>query len=301
MTTANHKDYSCKYMQNFGVRAVWSQEVVDAETGERVTRTRCVDLLMYGFGQGKWSEDYEGDVSVADRASCDAVAAALGIPADKIGTAVCAIVLAANVRGHGCLDWEALEVFHAGRSLVGGYFEDPERLYRQEDGEFGTWYGNSEDHLLVRLRGFGAVDAFPNIQGAQTHDGFERGAAFEPPKGDYRGQKNSPYRALKYAQEYSMALKPADFASLPALINAFRVTCTYKKPVYWRERFEANDWSRGSVIVKTNFQCKHEAHPDRLTLTFQLTTSGVLALEQARRKARRFNNYDNYGSDGPDY
>ena len=36
-------------------------------------------------------------------------------------------------------------------------------------------------------------------------------------------------------------------------------------------------------------------------VTFQLTTKGVLAREQARRKSRRFNNYDNFGPDGPDY
>ena len=36
-------------------------------------------------------------------------------------------------------------------------------------------------------------------------------------------------------------------------------------------------------------------------LLFQLTTTGVLAREQARRKSRRFNEYDNYGPDGPEF
>ena len=36
-------------------------------------------------------------------------------------------------------------------------------------------------------------------------------------------------------------------------------------------------------------------------VTFQLTTTGVLAREQARRKSRRFNEYDNYGPDGPEF
>ena len=200
------------------------------------------------------------------------------------------------MRGHGCLDWEALEVFHAGRSLVGGFFADEERLYRQGDGEFGTWYGDSEDHWLVRLRGFGAVDAFPNIQGAQTHDGFERGAAFEPPKGDYRERKNSPYRVLEYAQDFAMALKPADFASLPALVNALRVTIKYKTPVDWRGTKEnyRSEMKCGDTNSRQEFI--HE-----FPVTFQLTTKGVLAREQARRKSRRFNNYDNFGPDGPDY
>ena len=136
-----------------------------------------------------------------------------------------------------------------------------------------------------------------NIQGAQTHDGFERGAAFEPAEGDYRERKNSPYRALKYVQDFAMALKPADFASLPALINALRVTCTYKKPVYWRERL-SNDKYCPSV-EKYNFRSEHPG--DFRAVLFQLTTAGVLAREQARRKSRRFNEYDNYGPDGPEF
>mmetsp|Transcript_11786 Transcript_11786/g.34810 ORF Transcript_11786/g.34810 Transcript_11786/m.34810 type:complete len:98 (-) Transcript_11786:219-512(-) len=40
-----------------------------------------------------------------------------------------------------------------------------------------------------------------------------------------------PYRVLEYAQDFAMALKPADFASLPALVNALRVTIKYKTPV----------------------------------------------------------------------
>jgi len=185
----------------------------------------------------------------------------------------------------------------AGRSLVSGFFDDRYALHREEDGDFATWYGNEEDHWLVRLRGFGAVDAFPNIQGAQTHDGFERGAAFEPAEGDYRERQNSPYRALKYVQDFAMALKPADFASLPALINALRVTCNYKKPVYWRERL-SNDKYCPSV-EKYNFRSEHPG--DFRAVLFQLTTTGVLAREQARRKSRRFNEYDNYGPDGPEF
>ena len=212
-------------------------------------------------------------VCVADRASCDAVAAALGIPSDQIGMALRAVVLAADVRGHGCLDWEALEVFHAGRCLHGGFNGDPEETYRREDGPWEspvrTWHGSREDHSLVRLRGFAAVDAFPDIARATTHDGFERSATFEHELDLHA----SPYRALKFAQEFAMALRPADFAGLIPLINAFRVKIKYKEPVYWR----------GDAGY------------------FPLTTAGVLWREQARRKSRGWNNCGVFGPDGPDY
>ena len=70
-----------------------------------------------------------------------------------------------------------------------------------------------------------------------------------------------------------MALRPADFAGLIPLINAFRVTIEYKKPVYWR--------GDGGY--------------------FPLTTAGVLWREQARRKSRGWNNCGVFGPDGPDY
>ena len=248
-----------------------------APSRRSIARTRCVELLFYAFGQGEGlfgSEDDDGKVSVADSASCDAVAAALGIPSDQIGTALRAVVLAANVRGQGYLDWEALEVFHAGRSLAGGFFDDYEAKYRREDGVFGnterTWHGSLEEHSLVRLRGFAAVDAFPDIARATTHDGFERSATFE----HVLDLHASPYRALKFAQEFAMALRPADFAGLIPLINAFRVTIEYKKPVYWKQG---------------------------LTAYFPLTTIGVLRREQARRKSRGWNNCGVFGPDGPDY
>ena len=122
---------------------------------------------------------------------------------------------------------------------------------------------------MVRLRGFAAVDAFPNIARATTHDGFERSATFE----HELDRHASPYRALKFAQEFAMALRPADFEGLIPLINAFRVTIEYKKPIYWRG-------DRGY---------------------FPLTTAGVLWREQARRKSRGWNNCGVFGPDGPDY
>ena len=143
-----------------------------------------------------------------------------------------------------------------------------------QDGPFGnterTWHGSVEEHSLVRLRGFAAVDAFPNIARATTHDGFERSATFE----HVLDLHASPYRALKFAQEFAMALRPADFAGLIPLINAFRVTIEYKKPVYWR------------------------GDPG---YTYPLTTAGVLWREQARRKSRGWNNCGVFGPDGPDY
>ena len=71
-----------------------------------------------------------------------------------------------------------------------------------------------------------------------------------------------------------MALRPADFAGLIPLINAFRVTIEYKKPVYWR---------------------------GDSGYTYPLTTIGVLRREQARRKSRGWNNCGVFGPDGPDY
>ena len=85
--------------------------------------------------------------------------------------------------------------------------------------------------------------------------------------------------------------------TMPALINALRVTCKYKKPVYWRERL-SNDKYCPSV-EKYNFRSEHPG--DFRAVLFQLTTTGVLAREQARRKSRRFNEYDNYGPDGPEF
>ena len=78
---------------------------------------------------------------------------------------------------------------------------------------------------------------------------------------------------------------------------ALRVTCKYKKPVYWRERL-SNDKYCPSV-EKYNFRSEHPG--DFRAVLFQLTTTGVLAREQARRKSRRFNEYDNYGPDGPEF
>ena len=93
-----------------------------------------------------------------------------------------------------------------------------------------------------------------------------------------------------------MALEPADFASLPALVNALRVTIKYKTPVDWRGTKEnyRSEMKCGDTNSRQEFI--HE-----FPVTFQLTTKGVLAREQARRKSRRFNNYDNFGPDGPDY
>ena len=71
----------------------------------------------------------------------------------------------------------------------------------------------------------------------------------------------------------------------------------YKKPVYWRERL-SNDKYCPSV-EKYNFRSEHPG--DFRAVLFQLTTTGVLAREQARRKSRRFNEYDNYGPDGPEF
>ena len=133
--------------------------------------------------------------------------------------------------------------------------------------EFPALLSLSGCHLLAV--GFAAVDAFPDIARATTHDGFERSATFEHELDLHA----SPYRALKFAQEFVMALRPADFAGLIPLINAFRVTIEYKKPIYWRG-------DRGY---------------------FPLTTAGVLWREQARRKSRGWNNCGVFGPDGPDY
>ena len=75
------------------------------------------------------------------------------------------------------------------------------------------------------------------------------------------------------AEVHRVGLRPADFAGLIPLINAFRVTIEYKKPVYWR----------GDAGY------------------FPLTTIGVLRREQARRKSRGWNNCGVFGPDGPDY
>ena len=100
-----------------------------------------------------------------------------------------------------------------------------------------------------------------------------------------------------------MALKPADFASLPALINALRVTCKYKKPVYWRERPDTT-YIVLQRTIKENLRSERkegDTYTHEFAVTIQLTTAGVLAREQARRKSRRFNEYDNYGPDGPEF
>ena len=123
--------------------------------------------------------------------------------------------------------------------------------------------------LSLRVLSLAAVDAFPDIARATTHDGFERSATFEHELDFYA----SPYRALKFAQEFAMALRPADFEGLIPLINAFRVKIKYKEPVYWRG-------DRGY---------------------FPLTTAGVLWREQVRRKSRGWNNCGVFGPDGPDY
>jgi hypothetical protein len=114
--------------------------------------------------------------------------------------------------------------------------------------------------------------------------------------GDVAGHAIAARMGIEYAQDFAMALKPADFASLPALVNALRVTIKYKTPVDWRGTKEnyRSEMKCGDTNSRQEFI--HE-----FPVTFQLTTKGVLAREQARRKSRRFNNYDNFGPDGPDY
>jgi hypothetical protein len=56
--------------------------------------------------------------------------------------------------------------------------------------------------------------------------------------------------------------------------------------------------------IKENLRSERkegDTYTHEFAVTIQLTTAGVLAREQARRKSRRFNNYDNFGPDGPDY
>ena len=76
-----------------------------------------------------------------------------------------------------------------------------------------------------------------------------------------------------------MALKPADFASLPALINGLRVTCKYKKPVYWRERPDTT-YIVLQRTIKENLRSERkegDTYTHEFAVTIQLTTAGVLA------------------------
>ena len=210
----------CAGTRSFVVSSVFVSDSVNEETGEAAPAVDCHDLIYFSYDNGEASGMGGGEVSLAGQAGCDATATALGIAPEHIGVALRVVVLAANVRGNGCRQWDALEMCCKGHAVTDALYDDFEYDYETNEAET-----SENSHCLRRLRGGTAVDEFPFTP---KLDDRGDGCVVDEIDGNIKAFKIG---AMKYMKKLMMKMDPAAYVNLPTLVSALRLDAKYRKPM----------------------------------------------------------------------